>query len=79
MIKDDLVYLFIDKNDLLPLDVFKELETELRSILGQSVLDYENNLSDGTNNPVLRLNRDVIPELDLSKITRLKTENYFNK
>ena len=40
------------------LDAFKELETELRG-LGLSVLDYENNLSDGTNKEKLKLCRII--------------------
>ena len=40
------------------LDAFKELETELRG-LGMSVLDYENNLADGTDKERLKLCRII--------------------
>ena len=62
-----------------PAEIREKLEPFTRSGLIIQIGTTSKGLSDGTNNPVLRLNRDVIPELDLSKITRLKTENYFNK
>jgi hypothetical protein len=40
------------------LDAFKELETELRG-LGLSVLDYENNLPDGTEKERLKICRII--------------------
>ena len=54
------------------LDVFKELETELRSILGQSVLDYENSLSDGSDKEKLkicRISRNYLSHQDKKFIT----------